>query len=365
VIVTRTPLRVSLVGGGTDFREFHRRREGGVVTTAIDKYVFVTLEPREDHRIRLVHSETRLAEGVDDVRHRLVRECLRKVGIAGGLDITIRADIPSGTGLGSSSTLIVGLLHALHGHLGATPSPESLAREACEIEIDIVGQPIGVQDQYIAAYGGQRFLRFRTDGRVEVETLALSETTRRGLESTLMLFFTNVSRRSETVLSEQRANISHREAILRELAARSRDARALLESDDLDGFGRQLHEGSAPERGEGRHPRAARAAVRPRIERLHHRCRPLLADVEERTVEPRCGRIDFDVAGLRITRQRSTHEHLMASGGKIHHRAVGLGPIVPRLMPYREQHASAAGQQVGKDVAYLPRSQLGHRLLCT
>jgi D-glycero-alpha-D-manno-heptose-7-phosphate kinase len=244
MIVTRTPLRLSLVGGGTDFREFHLRHEGGVVTTAIDKYLVVTVTSRPDHRIGLQHPEPQIVDRVDDLRHRLVRECLHKAGITGGLDVTIRADRPSsGAGLGSSSTLIVGLLHALHVHMGNRPDRALLAREACEIEIDIVGQPIGIQDQYIAAYGGQRFLRFRTDGSVEVETLALIGSTRRALERNLMLFFTNVSRRSETILDEQRANIPDREAVLVELAARAHDARSLLESDDLDGFGRLLHEG--------------------------------------------------------------------------------------------------------------------------
>src|SRR4051794_16250089 len=191
MIITQTPLRISFLGGGTDFRDYFLRDGGCVLSTAIDKYIYVTIKERYDDRIRVGYTKTELVEEIDELEHELVRECLRWTGIYKRVEISTMADIPSeGSGLGSSSTVTVGLLNAMYTYLGTTKDAETLAREACAIEIDVLGKPIGVQDQYIAAYGGQRFIHFCKDGGIEVGSLDLEENHKRRLSQNLMLFFT-------------------------------------------------------------------------------------------------------------------------------------------------------------------------------
>ncbi len=244
MIITQTPLRISFFGGGTDFREYFLREEGWVVSSAIDKYIYVIIKERYDSKIRVGYTRTELVDSVDEIQHDLVRECLRRTGIAQGVEISTMADIPSeGSGLGSSSTVTVGLLNAMYTYLGAPVSHETLAQQACEIEIDVLGNPIGVQDQYIAAYGGQRYLHFQLDGKVRVESLCLDEQKTRRLNQNLMLFFTNTTRRAAMVLKEQVQNIDSRLSVLRELKRLAHQARAELEAGEFDDFGRRLHDG--------------------------------------------------------------------------------------------------------------------------
>ncbi|MBL7183768.1 MAG: GHMP kinase [Anaerolineae bacterium] len=244
MIITQTPLRISFLGGGTDFRQFFLQEEGWVVSSAIDKYVFIIIKERFDDKIRVSYTRTELVDHIDELQHELVRECLRKTGITKRVEIATLGDIPSaGSGLGSSSTVTVGLLNAMYTYLGTPREPETLAREACQIEMDVLGKPIGMQDQYIAAYGGQRFIRFRTDGRVEVERLNLDERWLRMLNQNLMLFFTNVTRKAETVLTEQVYNINDRLDVLREMKRLALEARACLQTGAFDDFGLLLHQG--------------------------------------------------------------------------------------------------------------------------
>jgi D-glycero-alpha-D-manno-heptose-7-phosphate kinase len=244
MIITQTPLRISFLGGGTDFREFFTQEDGWVVSSAIDKYIFVIIKERFDDKIRVGYTRTELVDHIDELQHELVRECLRKTGIRKRVEIATMGDIPSaGSGLGSSSSVTVGLLNAMYTYLGTPKDAETLAREACQIEIDVLGKPIGVQDQYIAAYGGQRFIRFRTDGGIEVESLGLDENQRRRLNQNLMLFFTQVTRKAETVLSEQVHNINHRLDVLREMKRLALEARACLQAGAFDDFGLLLHRG--------------------------------------------------------------------------------------------------------------------------
>ncbi|MGQ9787039.1 MAG: GHMP family kinase ATP-binding protein, partial [Anaerolineae bacterium] len=176
MIITQTPIRVSLFGGGTDFRDYYEREEGCVLSTAIDKYIFVVIKERFDDLIRVGYTRTEMVECVDQVQHDLVREALRKTGITRRVEIDTMADIPSeGSGLGSSSAVTVGLLNAMYNYLGETVTAERLAREACQIEIEVLGRPIGVQDQYIAAYGGLRFMTFTREGRVIVEHVQIDQ----------------------------------------------------------------------------------------------------------------------------------------------------------------------------------------------
>lgn len=244
MIVVQAPLRVSFLGGGTDFPEFYAADTGHVLSCTIDKSVFVVLKGRFDARIRVGYTRTELVDDVGDVRHDLVREALRLTGVVRGIELSTMADIPSrGSGLGSSAAVTVGLLHALWQHRGELPSREQLAAGATEIERVRLGRPIGVQDQYASAYGGLRFMTFDAGGvRVEPAVPEGSAVARR-LGERLMLFFTGTTRRSATVLTEQRANIEDRRPLLRELAALAVEGRRALLSGEPDALGELLHAG--------------------------------------------------------------------------------------------------------------------------
>ena len=199
MIIVQTPLRVSLFGGGTDFPAFFEKEGGCVLSTAIDKYIFVVIKKRFDQKLRVGYTRTEMVEGLDEVQHELIRESLRKTGIEHGVEITTMGDIPSASGLGSSSTVTVGSLHAMYTYQGEIVPVERLASEACEIEIDTLGKPIGIQDQYIAAYGGFRFLEFTPGGDVISKKLILDVPTHRRLNENLLLFFTGLTRRAESI----------------------------------------------------------------------------------------------------------------------------------------------------------------------
>ncbi|MGC8838036.1 MAG: GHMP kinase, partial [Anaerolineae bacterium] len=242
MIITQTPIRISLAGGGTDFPEFFRREEGCVLSSAIDKYVFVIIKARFDDKIRVGYTRTEMVDRVDEVQHELVREALRLTGITKGVEISTMADIPAqGSGLGSSSAVTVGLLNAMYVYTRRMQTAETLAREACRIEIDILGKPIGIQDQYIAAYGGLRFLRFHTDGSVTVEDLDLDPDVKRRLNQNLMLFWTGIQRNASDILAEQKAQMDDHMPYLREVKALALEARECLLAGEIDELGRILH----------------------------------------------------------------------------------------------------------------------------
>ncbi len=244
MIVVRTPLRISFLGGGTDFPAYYRDHGGRVITSAIDRYIFVIVKDRFDDQIRVAYSKTEIVEDIDELEHELVRECLRKTGVRSGVEVATMADIPSsGSGLGSSSTVTVGMLNALYQYTGRQVRAEQLAREACEIEIDILGKPIGVQDQYIAAYGGQRAVEFRRSGQVDVADLSMCRETKRELSNRLLMFYTNKTRKAESVLAEQSKNIESKRTHLGGLGELAAESRMHLESGNLDEFGRCLDRG--------------------------------------------------------------------------------------------------------------------------
>ena len=244
MIIVQTPLRISLAGGGTDIREFYSREPGMVVNMTIDKYVFVIVKERFDEKIYINYSKKEICDSVDEIQHELVREAMRKTGVTSGVEITTLADIPSeGSGLGSSSSVTVGLLNALYMYQGEQVTAERLAREACEIEIDICGKPIGKQDQYIAAYGGVRFIKFNPDETVEVEKLPLTDAQLRKLGSNLLLFYTGKTRKSAEVLSEQKERMRKGENIeylrkIKELVIPMKEA---ILKGDYDAIGELLH----------------------------------------------------------------------------------------------------------------------------
>lgn len=217
---------------------------GCVLTSAIDRYIFVIIKERFDDKIRIGYTKTEMVDRIDEIQHELVRECLRKTGITHRVEISTMADIPSsGSGMGSSSTVTVGLLNAMYHYLGEPVNAEQLARQACEIELDILKKPIGIQDQYIAAYGSQRYISFEKDGQVKVEPIGLDDENLRQLNRNLMLFFTNVTRQAETILTEQRKNLDSRLEILREMRKLATKGKECLLSQEFDDFGLLLHEG--------------------------------------------------------------------------------------------------------------------------
>ena len=245
MIITRTPLRVSLVGGGSDLPAFYLEEPGAVVTTAIRKYIYITVNRKFESGIRASYSITELVDSVGEVRHDLIRESLRKLQLEGGIEITSISDIPSqGTGLGSSSCYTVGLLKALYAHCNQHVGAERLAREACEIEIDCLQKPIGKQDQYIAAYGGLRYFRFHPDGSVFVEPVMCSTATRQALETQALLFYTGITRSANPILAEQQQSLTNgrRRRALRRLVQLADELRRALAGNDLEAFGEILHE---------------------------------------------------------------------------------------------------------------------------
>jgi D-glycero-alpha-D-manno-heptose-7-phosphate kinase len=243
MIVIQTPLRISFFGGGTDFPAYFLENGGCVLSSAIDKYIFVTIKKRFDKKLRIGYTRTEMVDQVSEIEHELIREALHLTNIKEGVEVTTMGDIPSeGSGLGSSSTVTVGSLHAMYTLRGEIVSSECLARQACEIEIDRLGKPIGIQDQYIAAFGGLRFMEFTTNGEVLSEKLTLSVDNKRRLEENLLLFYTGTTRRSDTILKEQKHNIKDRKTVLNEMKQLAYIARDELLAGKVDTIGELLHE---------------------------------------------------------------------------------------------------------------------------
>lgn len=204
MIISRTPLRMSFTGGGSDLPGFYRKYGGAVLSTAVDKYVYVNINRKFDGGVRIAYSKTEEVDSVDEIEHQLVKATFEMLKLDGGVEITTIADIPSrGTGLGSSSSFTVGLLNAVSAYQGRHISHEELARRSCEIEIDICGAPIGKQDQYAAAHGGFNVIEFHTDDRVTVSPLILSGNTIRTLERRIIVFYTGMVRSASHILQQQ------------------------------------------------------------------------------------------------------------------------------------------------------------------
>jgi D-glycero-alpha-D-manno-heptose-7-phosphate kinase len=209
MIITQTPLRIGLVGGGTDLPDYYLEHGGRVLNCAIDKYVYVIVKQRFDDDIYVNYSKKEIVSNVDDLEHELVREAMSMTGVSSGVEITMLADIPSsGSGLGSSSSITVGLLHALWAYQHQHVPAEQLAEGACTIEIERCGKRIGKQDQYIAALGGIQDLKFGPGDKVVAEELGLSAAERHALQEQIMLFYTGVTRSATTILVEQSNNVS-------------------------------------------------------------------------------------------------------------------------------------------------------------
>jgi D-glycero-alpha-D-manno-heptose-7-phosphate kinase len=243
VIITQTPLRIGLLGGGTDLPSYYREHGGRVLNCALDKYVYVIVKQRFDDEIYVNYSKKEIVSRVEDLEHELVREAMLMTGVSSGVEITTLADIPSsGSGLGSSSAVTVGLLHALFAYQGRQVSAAELAESACEIEIERCGKPIGKQDQYVAAFGGIRDLRFGPGEEVVAEEVTLSATHRRRLQEQILLFYTGITRSATPILAEQNANVETTQPqldLLRDLAGFAAER---LRSGDVDAIGPAIRE---------------------------------------------------------------------------------------------------------------------------
>lgn len=208
MIISQTPLRISLSGGGTDLSNYYNPNEGFVVSTAIDKYIYVIVKERFDDLVYVDYSSKEIISDIREIKHDLVREAAILTGMTKGFEVMMFADIPSeGSGLGSSSSLTVGLLHAFYQYLGKLVTAEQLAKEACKIEIEVLKRPIGKQDQYIAAYGGLKSFKFCKDENVEVTPIEIMSDAKRKLGSNLLLFFTDTTRKAASILEEQSKNV--------------------------------------------------------------------------------------------------------------------------------------------------------------
>lgn len=246
MIITKTPFRMSFAGGGSDLPSFYRIQQGAVVSTTINKYVYITINKKFDDGIRVAYSKNEEVRTVDQIEHRLVREVMKLLNIDGGIEITTIADIPSkGTGLGSSSSFTVGLINALNAYKNNYISRECLGKLSCEIELNICKEPIGKQDQYAAAYGGFNFIEFMADDSVRVSPIICKPATLQQIEEDSLLFYTGITRQASNLLKQQSYDVAANQD-KRQLTAKmvelAYQLKKELESNTSKTFGEILHE---------------------------------------------------------------------------------------------------------------------------
>lgn len=245
MIISRTPLRISFAGGGTDLRAFYEIESGAIIGATVNKYIYIAVNRPLDETIKVSYWKTEIVDSIDQVEHSIVREALKLMRLTNNVEVVSIPDIPAGTGLGSSGSFTVGLLNALYAHKSAFVSKEQLAKEACAIEIDLLGAPIGKQDQYLTAYGGLQFIQFNSDDSVFVEPLPCPSEMKKALENNLMLFYTGQARNAGSILAEQQAKTKEHDRFellkrIKEIAFKMK--RLLIEGGDLKKFGELLHE---------------------------------------------------------------------------------------------------------------------------
>ena len=243
MIVSRTPLRMSFVGGGSDLPSYYKQKGGAVLSTSIDKYMYVTVNQKFDNDIRLSYSMTENESNVQQIKHPIVRNTLELLDIQGGIEITSISDIPShGSGLGSSSSYTVALLHALYAYKGKSISKDELGRLSSHIEIDLCGDIIGKQDQYAAAFGGLNLIEFNEDDSVVVSPVICKPKTIKKMEDSIIVFYTGRTRIASTLLSKQSNNMKQADKIklMSNMVSLAYEMRSLLENDDIESLGELL-----------------------------------------------------------------------------------------------------------------------------
>lgn len=246
MIITRTPYRISFVGGGSDLAAFYTNSPGSVLSTAFTQYMYITVHTNFNGKeIKLKYNKTEIVSRVDDLEHPIVKAALKHMDIQGGIEITSVGDIPAQTGLGSSSSFTVGLLHALAAYKGIKKSPEDLAHEACYIEIETLREPIGKQDQYAAAYGGLNQFVFNSDNSVTTIPVSISKKNLKLMEQSLLLFFTGRTRKASNILTEQQKNIAtdiKKKKTLQKMVDMVTPLKESLEKGNIASLGEYLHE---------------------------------------------------------------------------------------------------------------------------
>ena len=244
MIITQTPYRVSFAGGGTDLPAFYEQEYGAVLSMAVSHHMYVTVSPRFEKTIRVAYTKVDISDTIDGVDHTIAREALRMTDLGEHIEITTVGDVPAGTGMGSSSSLAVGLINALKAYRGEVASPGFLAEKACEIEIDVLGKPIGRQDQYAAAYGGVNYIRFNPDHTVDVEPVPVDPSFLDQLEKHIILLYTDQQRDADTILKKQSEGSRDKFSVLRDMRDLAAELRITMGgSGSLEDFGRILHEG--------------------------------------------------------------------------------------------------------------------------
>lgn len=247
MIVSKTPVRMSFVGGGSDMPSFYQKHPGAVLSTSFAKYIYVTVNPKFDDGIRVAYSVNEEVNNVDDLKHPIVRNAMKLLNIESGIEITTVADIPSkGTGLGSSSSFTAGLLNALSAYQGTGRDKDWLARMSCHVELDLCKEPIGKQDQYAAAFGGLNVYEFNPDGTVEVAPVILEKQRLRLMQDNMLMFYTGITRSASDLLEKQSKSMASEKdkfSSMCEMVSQVPILKQTLEEGSLDDFGRILHEG--------------------------------------------------------------------------------------------------------------------------
>ena len=245
MIITKTPFRISFAGGGSDIADFYREHGGCVLSTSINRYMYLNIHPFFNERETVLkYSQNEVVEDINEIEHSIFRCILNDKKIS-GVEISSTADVPSGTGLGSSSSFTVGLLHTLYCYKGKYVSKAELAEEACKVEIQKLGNPIGKQDQYAAAFGGLNFISFHQDDSVSVEPIITDANTVNRLQESLMMFYTGIKHDANKILAEQKKNISQTDQTknLIHMCRLARNMKQSLETGNLSDFGEILNEG--------------------------------------------------------------------------------------------------------------------------
>ncbi|MBU1289750.1 GHMP kinase [Patescibacteria group bacterium] len=243
MIISKTPLRISFVGGGTDLEAFYKHHYGMVVNAAINKYIYICVHRHFDgNKFLLKYSKIEEGYDVNKIKNNLIREAMKLTKVS-GVEIVSMSDMPvTGTGLGSSSSFIVGVLNALYAYKGEYKSPEELARDACKIEIDILNNPIGKQDQYIAAYGGLRSFTFHKNGQVKMKEIVLNKNQKKELDSNLLLFYTDKTRKANSILSKQKDKTEEKIKSLLKMRNLAKTMKECMDNCQLDKFGELLRQ---------------------------------------------------------------------------------------------------------------------------
>lgn len=245
MIISRTPFRISFAGGGSDLPSFYRKEVGAVVSTTIDKYMYLAIHPHFDkNKIQLKYSKTELVDSIQDIKHPIFREVLSHYDLK-GIDLNSIADIPAGTGLGSSSSFTVGLLNVVKAYLNRAVSSERLAALACDVEMNKVGSLVGKQDQYAAAYGGLNFITFYGDDTVNVEKIIMNPDKKKELQDNLIMIYIGGKHSADQILKEQQLAMSSAVEfnLQKQMVQQAFQLKTSLENNNIDDFGRYLHEG--------------------------------------------------------------------------------------------------------------------------